>query len=219
MDANRDPKETRYGRQHAGPIIARLCLGCALLFLQGCPSKPGPSGVRFPITNGFHTTLPPRDEPILIWSDPPLAEMAVEWLRIHHYSNLFVPKVHPVETPQIAHNFSTRTAGLAVAREMKAALILVVEHEATKDGALIETDCGPLFNVHVEARGLSTETGDTVLRGGAHYPQCVDLNGKTLRSLACQAFATAWGFRPSGQLDVPSSLMCTAGQTEATPVR
>jgi hypothetical protein len=32
-----------------------------------------------------------------------------------------------------------------------------------------------------------------------------------LRDLTCQALATAWGFRPSGQLDIPSALMCKAG--------
>ena len=201
------------------PGLQLLSLGLALLFLQGCPSKPAPSGVRFPITNGFHTTLPAPDQSILVWSDPPLTAMALEWLRTHHYSNLLTPQMHPVEPAQMAHDFSTRKAALAVAREMKTGLVLVLEREATKDGALIEADCGPLFNVNVKVSGLSVENGDTVLRGSAHYPQCVELNGKTLQSLACQAFGTAWGFRPSGQLDIPSNLMCTAGQTDAIPVR
>jgi hypothetical protein len=72
----------------------------------------------------------------------------------------------------------------------------------------------------VEVRGLPVQTGDaTSLRGSAQYPQCVELSDKTIRSLTCQALATAWGFRPSGQLEIPSTLMCTTGQTAPTPLR
>jgi hypothetical protein len=63
------------------------------------------------------------------------------------------------------------------------------------------------------------DNGDTSLRGNAHYPTCVALNDKSIRSLTCQALATAWGFRPSGQLEIPSSLMCTTGETAPTPAR
>ena len=161
----------------------------------------------------------PPDQHILIWADPPLAEVAVEWLRAHHYSHLLIPHKAPLQAPQIAHDFSTRTAALAVAQEMKAEVVLFLEREATKDGALIEPHCGALYHVSVELQGLSVESGDTALRGSAHYPHCVDLSDKTTRSLTCQAFATVWGFRPSGQLEIPSSLMCTTGQTAPTPSR
>jgi hypothetical protein len=163
--------------------------------------------------------LPVQDEPILVWSDPPLADLAVEWLRAHHYSSILMPLQTPVEAHRIAHNFSTRAAALAVAREMKGKTVIFLEQEATKEGALIEPDCGARFHVSVEVRAQSIEGEQTTLRGHAHYPHCVDLSEKTLRSLACQAFATAWGFRPSGQLDIPSALMCTAGQTVPMPPR
>jgi len=195
-----------------------LCLVSALLLLQGCPSKPA-SGVRFPITNGSHTTLPASDQQILVWADPPLVALAVEWLRAHHYSNILMPHPAPLRAPQIAHDFSTRKAALAVAEEMKAEVVLVLEREATKEGALIEPHCGQLYRVSVELRGLSVHSGDTSFRGGAYYPHCVDLSDKTIRSLTCQAFATAWGFRPSGQLELPSTLMCTAGQTAPSPTQ
>ena len=205
--------------RHSRPTVHILCVLFAVLFLQGCPSKPPPAGVRFPIASGSHTNLPATDQPILVWADPPLIEIAVEWLQAHHYSNLSMPETHPVRSPQIAHNFSTRKAALAVAQEMKAQVVLFLEEDATKDGTLLERDCGSLFNVNVDVRGLSAENGDLALRGNAHYPHCVNRNDKTLRGLACQALATAWGFRPSGQLDIPSTLMCTAGQTDSIPVR
>ncbi len=195
-----------------------LCLLSALLVLQGCPSKP-PPGVRFPITSGSHRVLPTTQQPILIWADPPLTDLAAEWLRIHHYSNLLMPHPAPLRSAEIAHNFSTNKAALAVAQEMHAEVVLVLERDATKDGALIEPHCGPLYHVSIEVRGVVVDKGDTSLRGSAHYPNCVELSEKTVKSLTCQALATAWGFRPSGQLEIPSSLMCTTGETTPTPIR
>ena len=203
----------------AHPALGTLCLLFAIVLLQGCHSKPSPTGVRFPITSGSHTLLPATDEPILIWADPPLLEMAVEWLRAHRYSNLSMPDRHPVRSPQIVHDYSTRSAALAVAREMKAEFVVFLEQEATKDGTLLEANCGSRFNVNVDVRGVSRETGSTALRANAHYPHCIERNDRTLQALACQALATAWGFRPSGQLDIPSNLMCTVGQTDLLPAR
>ena len=199
-------------------VIPVLCLLSTWLLLQGCPSKP-PSGVRFPITNGSHIGLPTTDQQILVWADPPLVDLATEWLRGHHYSHVLTPHQAPVRAPEIAHDFSTRKAALAVAHEMKAELVLVLERETTKDGALIEPYCGALYHVSVELQGLSVDSGAASFRGSAHYPQCVDLSDKTIRNLTCQAFATAWGFRPAGQLEIPSSLMCTTGETAPTAIR
>ena len=200
--------------------LAVLGLGflCAFLVLEGCPAKP-PSGVRFPITSGSHTILPATQQHILVWADPPLTEIAAEWLRTHRYSNVLLPHIAPLRSPELVHNLSTRQAALVVAQEMHADVVLFLEREATKDGALIEAHCGPLFNVNVEIRGVAVESGNTSLRGSAHYPNCVALSDQNFRSLTCQALATAWGFRPSGQLEIPSSLMCTTGETAPTPVR
>jgi len=205
--------------QRAGLAVQGLCLLSVVLFMQGCPSKAPPSGVRFPITNGSHTILPTAQQRILIWGDPPLADVAVEWLRSHHYSNILKPEKGPFHTPQISHSFSNRKVAFAVAESMKAEFVLFLEREESKEGALIEQHCGSLSYVNVSLRGLSVESGETVLRGSAHYPHCVDLSGETFQNLTCQAFATAWGFRPSGQLDIPASLMCTTGQTEPIPIR
>ncbi|HEX8750843.1 MAG TPA: hypothetical protein VF732_07000 [Nitrospira sp.] len=199
--------------------IKLSCLLSIVLFTQGCPSKSPPPGQRFPVTSGSHTILPTAQQPILIWGDPPLADVALEWLRSHHYSKILVPDSGPFQAARVSHNFSDPKAALAVAKEMKADFVLMLEREESKEGALIEPQCGSLFYVSVQVRGLSVESGETALRGSAHYPHCVDLSEKTSRSLTCQAIATAWGFRPSGQLDIPSSLMCTAGQTAPMPIR
>jgi len=206
-------------QQRAGLLIQVLCLLSVVLLVQGCHSTSPPSSVRFPITSGSHTILPAPQQRILLWGDPPLTDVAMEWLRSHHYSNVVMPENGPLQAPHISHTFSNHKAALVVAREMQADFVLFLEREESKDGALIEPQCGSRFSVDVHISGLSVESGGVALRGNAHYPHCVELSRETFRNLTCQAFATAWGYRPSGQLDIPSSLMCTAGQTKPIPIR
>lgn len=206
-------------QDHASLAIKLSCLLSVVLLLQGCPAKPPPSGVRFPITSGSHTSLPSPHQRILIWGDPSLTKVAAEWLSSHHYASLLIPHSGPRQPPQVLHTSSDREAALAVAKEMNAELVLLLDREDSQEGALIEPHCGPLFSVSVNVRGLSVDSGNTALRGSAHYPHCVDLSDEIFRSLTCQALATAWGFRPSGQLDIPGSLMCTTGQTAPMPIR
>ena len=204
---------------HAGLVIQAVGLLSVLLLLQGCHSKAPPPGVRFPITSGSHTILPTAQQRILVWGDPPLTDVAVEWLTSHHYAAILRPGSEPFRATQTSRSALDHTLALSVAEDLKADVVLFLEREQNKDGALIEPQCGALFYVDVNVRGLVLESGDTALRGSAHYPHCVDLSGKTFRSLTCQALATAWGLRPSGQLDIPSDLMCTAGQTDPLPIR
>ncbi len=183
-----------------------------LLILNGCSPTLSPSAVHFPITNGSHTLLPSAQQRILIWGDPLLARIADEWLRSHHYSNILMP-------PQIPYPPSDRQVALVAAAEVNAAFVLILKREELKEGALIQASCGALFNITVDVRGLSVERGVSVLRGGAHYPHCVERNEQTVRHLTCQALATAWGFRSAGQLEIPSHLACTAGQNIPAPNR
>lgn len=183
-----------------------------LLILNGCSPALSPSTVHFPITNSSHTLLPSAQQHILIWGDPLLARLADEWLRSHHYSNILMP-------PQIPYLPSDRQVALVAAAEVNAAFVLILEREELKEGALIQANCGTLFNITLDVRGLSVERGETVLRGNAHYPHCVERNDQTARHLTCQALATAWGFRSAGQLKIPSHLACTAGQNTPAPNR
>jgi hypothetical protein len=200
------------GQYRIGSAITLVCFLSILLLLEGCYSTPPPSGVHFPITNGSHTRLPSEQQRILIWGDPLLARVADEWLRSHHYSNILM-------FPQIPHLSSDRQVALAVATEAKAEFVLILEREELKKEALIQANCGALFNITVDVRGLLVERGGSVLQGNAHYPHCVERNDQTFQNLTCQALATAWGFRSSGQLEIPSHLACTAGQSTPAPNR
>ena len=204
---------------HPGLALQALCLLSVVLLVQGCRSKAPPSTVRFPITSGSHHTLPTEQQRILVWGNPPVAGVAVDWLHSRHYAAILTPARDPFQAAQASQGFSNRQVALAVAREMKADFVLFLEHDESTEGALIEPQCGPLFYVNVSVRAISVESGDMALRGNAHYPHCVDDSSETFRNLTCQALATAWGLRPSGQLDIPSGLMCTAGQTEPIPIR
>lgn len=199
-------------RYRIGSAITLACLPSILLILEGCSSTPPPSTVHFPITNGSHTLLPSERQRILIWGDPLLARVADEWLRSHHYSTILMPS----QTP---YTSSDRQAALVAAAKANAAFVLILEREELKEGALIQASCGALFNITVDVRGLSVEQGASVLRGGAHYPHCVERNDRTVQNLTCQALATAWGFRSAGQLEIPSHLACTAGQNTPAPNR
>ena len=194
-------------RYRIGSAITLTCLLCILILLEGCYSKPPLYGVHFPITSGSHTLLPSERQRILIWGDPLIARVAEEWLRSHHYSNILMP-------PQIPHSSSDRQVAFATAAERNAEFVLILEREELKEGALIESHCNSLFSINIDVRGLSVKRQETVLRGNAHYPHCVEHNDKTIQNLTCQALATAWGFRPSGQLEIPSHLACTAGQSQ-----
>lgn len=200
----------------AGRLLGLLCL---LLVVQGCPPTAPPASVRFPITYGSHTALPPAQQRILLWGEPRLTDVAVEWLRSHHYASILVPEKHSFPATHVSEGVSDRKTALVAAENRKAEVVLLLELEESQEGALLEPHCGSLFHVGVEVRGLSVESGDTLLRGHAHYPHCVALSDTTIRSLTCQALATAWGYRPSGQLDLPSDLMCTTGQIEPIPFR
>lgn len=186
----------------------------SLVLLQGCSAKAPAPGIHFPIASGSHRLLPTAEAQILLWGDPDMTDAALDWLRTHHYARIVVPDHGRPRKAQASLDLSDRRAALALADSLHAEFVLLLERETSKEGALIEPSCGARFVVQVSLHGLSARDGGTVLQANAHYPNCVELNERTIRNLTCQAFATAWGFRPSGQLDLPSSLMCTAGQTE-----
>ena len=183
-----------------------------LLLLAGCASNPRPSGVHFPITSGSHTLLPSTQQRILLWGDPPLTKVAEAWLRSHHYSHILIP-------PENVHPASDREAAFTLATELQTETVIFLERKELKEGALIESHCGARFNITVTVRGLSVGSRETVFRGTAYYPHCVDRDHEIMQNLTCQALATAWGFRPSGQLEIPSSLACTAGQLPLSTIR
>lgn len=199
-------------RRRIGLSLSLTCVLTSILLLDGCTSKRQPAGIRYPVTHGFHTFLPTEQQRILIWGDSSLTKVAEQWLRSHHYTHILLP-------PQNAHSGINHEAALTLAAELQARFVVLLEQEELKTGALIESRCGTGFNINVTVRGVSSLSRRTAFRGSAHYPHCVEHTQEIVENLTCQALATAWGFRLSGQLEIPSSLACTAGQLPYPTVR
>jgi hypothetical protein len=192
--------------------LSPVCLLAITLLLDGCTSKPPPAGIRFPITHGFHALLPAEQQRILIWGKHPLSNLSEAWLRSHHYADILNP-------PQTTHPTLDREAILLLAAAHQADFVLMLDLDEQKTGSLIESHCGDRFNISITVHGLSRVSRKTVFRSSAYYPHCVHRTNEVLENLTCQALATAWGFRPSGQLEIPSSLACTTGQISLSTMR
>jgi hypothetical protein len=141
--------------------------------------QPAPVPVHFPITTGFHDALPERGTRIAVAGTSPLAvDHVMRWLRDHGYEA--VP-ANPVD-PMTAH--------------------LLVTVTMTMEPAILG---GETPEVHIQA--VDTGTGAIRVRGGAYMP-IGSVADALIPDLVCQAMATAWGYRPPGQLEIPSVMMC-----------
>jgi len=177
-----------------------------------CVSRTAP-GVRFPIVSGFHDSLPAPTAKIVVWGDPRVADTAAEWLARHH----FVPiRAADVVSLQGAASHLDPSLVLSYARSISADFVLFLDAEVRSDGAIEEPVCRRGRHIDVTARGVSVASSNIQWSGNAHYTRCVAVSLETWKSLTCQALAAAWGLRPSGQLEIPSHMMCTSGQTEKT---
>ncbi len=87
--------------------------------------------------------------------------------------------------------------------EHECALVLTVEvgREQAIRGGITPT---------VLVRLTEPATGALLLHGRAALA-VQGSEGRWLKNLTCQAFATAWGYRPHGQLEILSHLMCAVG--------
>jgi hypothetical protein len=85
--------------------LAASCLLTLAFFVPGCVSQPPPAGVRYPITSGAHTILPTTEQRILLWADPPLADVALDWLKSHQYADVLLPEQNPLQRMQVSHRF------------------------------------------------------------------------------------------------------------------
>ena len=138
--------------------------------------------VHFPITTGFHDALPEPGTRIAVAGTGPLAvDHVMRWLRDHGYEA--VP----------ANPMDSTTANLLVT-------VTTTMEPAIRGG---ET---PDVNIQL----VDSRTGAIKLRGRAYMP-IASVADALIPDLICQAMATAWGYRPPGQLEIPSAMMCRVG--------
>jgi len=67
---------------------------------------------------------------------------------------------------------------------------------------------GTLYSTSVVVRSVRVESGELLWNGAARYGRPLSGLDDVLTKLAGQALATAWGYRPPGQLRISSQSMC-----------
>jgi hypothetical protein len=167
-------------------VNSHVIAACVLFVLVplgflGC-RQPAPIPVHFPITTGFHNALPERGMRIAVTGTNPLAlDHVMRWLRDHGYEAVPANPMDP----------------------MRANLLVTVT--TTMEPAIRGGET-PEVNIQV----VDSRTGVIRLRGRAYMP-IASVADAVIPDLVCQAMATAWGYRPPGQLEIPSVMMCRVG--------
>ncbi len=180
------------------------------------------SGCVYPVTEGFHKALPAEGARTIVWGENPQAVETVSlWLQRRGLAVLEGDRVRRLLAEQ--HISMTGTSLddlqlLALGRSLRAEMAVMVKAEA---GARFSSEYELLRTVvylpRVIVRGLDVATGQELWRGTAQYLEPVKNLEGSLALLACQALATAWGFRPPGDQRIPSATMCAVAAAEAPP--
>ena len=67
----------------------------------------------------------------------------------------------------------------------------------------------------VSIRGVHVQTGEVIWSGSAYLPdEVMGTAQEKLVRLTCQALATAWGFRPTGNRWIMSDSMCHVAEVD-----
>jgi hypothetical protein len=170
----------------ASLVTSHTIAVCVVLILVpmvflGC-RQPASAPIHFPITTGFHDALPERGTRIAVEGANPLAvDHVMRWLRDHGYEAVSANPMDPM------------TSDLLVT-------VTTTMEPAIRGGVTPE----------VNVQGVDTRTGTIRLLGRAYMP-IASVSDALIPDLVCQAMATAWGYRLTGQLEIPSALMCRVG--------
>ncbi|WP_447973700.1 hypothetical protein [Nitrospira sp. Kam-Ns4a] len=185
----------------------------SLVWLTGCV---------YPVTEGFHKQLPAEGARTIVWGEnPPAVETVSLWLQRRGLAVLDGDRVRQALNEQHIRLTGTSLDDLqllALGRSLRADVAVMVRAEA---GARFSSASELLRTVvylpRVTVRGLDVANGQELWRGTAQYPEPVKNLEESLTRLACQAMATAWGFRPPGVERIPSADMCAVAASKAPP--
>lgn len=187
-----------------------LVLNCAAL--AGCG--------QYPVTDGFHTLLPQRQDRLAVWSSHPIAAAtAATWLQKLGVTIIERARLQQLLTEQRVALTNTADDD---AQMLRLAATLGLSHLVYVDVSRVEVGMvHPPFNpplttymAGVAIRGVQVKTGEVVWSGSARYRGPVSERDDYLVRLTCQALATAWGLRPPGEHPIASQAMCSLGDRE-----
>lgn len=199
-----------------------ICCIVTLVALAGCaPSTIPTRQAHYPITSGSHESLPQRTTRIIVWGKQPVIGTASSWLERHGMTVIPREELHGLlneaERTKLTHTFADAFVLRSHRDHIDAALILFADTEQSAEPASrVSGNFQPTSTLDVTVRGMNVKNGKVEWKGNAHYPPRSHFPDTALIHLACPALATAWGFRPPGQLEIPSNMMCEVGRTEPT---
>jgi hypothetical protein len=189
-----------------------LSSGCGIL----------PTG-QYPTTDGFHHSLPPTNTRIVIWGNSPIVTgTATTWLqkrglRVVERAKLL--QLFEEQRIRLTHTADDEGPILRVGKLLGAGMVVFTDASVTSgvvSNYSVNADGGgggsvTVNSASVSIRGVDVETSEVVWNGTARYPQPSGGSPEDgLAKLTCQALATAWGFRPSGEQAISSQSMCDA---------
>lgn len=192
-----------------GRAIAVVLVG-AFSGLAGC--------VYYPTTDGFHVSLPESGTSIVVWGGHPSATgPAMIWLQrrgLVIVERAQLQRIFDEQKIRLTHTPEDEGAVLTVGRLVGAQQVVFVDSpvQAGLDTPDFYTGHVPpqytSYNTSVTIRGVDVESGQVRWSGHAQYVRPFQSLDLILRQLTCDALATAWGFRPTGNHEIPSQEMC-----------
>ena len=186
--------------------------------LSGCGIL---QSTTYPVTDGFHHSLPLPNTRIVIWGDTPtVTGTATTWLqkrglRIVERAKLL--QLFEEQRIRLTHTADDEGPILRVGKLIGAEMVVFADASVTRGVASnysVNAYGGggrsePVSSASVSIRGVEVETSEVVWNATARYPQQTGGSPEdALAKLTCQALATAWGFRPAGDQAISSQTMC-----------
>lgn len=195
---------------------------CLIAFVVGCGTA-----THYPVTDGFHKTLPPRNTRAVVWGDHPnVLGTTTTWLQKRGLTIVERARLQQLFNEQqirLTHTPDDEAQVLRVGKLLGAETVIFVDTSFQKElasrhyvgeyGGWGRTDT--VYSASVSIRGVNVETSEVAWNGTARYPDPVGGIEDALSKLTCQALATAWGFRPPGQHEITSQAMCSVGESDS----
>lgn len=178
----------------------------------------------YPVTDGFHKTLPQQNTRAVVWGDhPAVAGTATTWLQKRGLTIVERGRLQQLFNEQqirLTHTPDDEAQVLRVGKLLGAETVIFVDTSFQKElrSSFNVDTTGAKGGTHTEysasvsIRGVNVGTSEVAWSGTARYPNPVGGIEDALAKLTCQALATAWGFRPPGQHEFNSQAMCQAGE-------
>ena len=197
---------------------------------EGLPVNQYPTP-QYPITDGFHHSLPPTNTRIVIWGNSPIVTgTATTWLQKRGLRVVERAKLKQLfEEQRIRLTYTADDegpilrvgkllgAGMVVFTDASVTSVVVSDYSVSAYGG--DGGSRTVSSTSVSIRGVDVETSEVVWNGTARYPkQSAGSPEDSLAKLTCQSLATAWGFRPAGHQAISSQSMCDAEKPVASAI-